>query len=132
MSHSEKALEFHAQGYNCAQAVLMAFSEDLGLSIKDAQRMVAAYGGGMGCGEICGTVSSALMILGMQKFNTSADSPEKINLAKSDIRTESQHFMTRFKERNSSVICREILARGGKPLCRKAISDACDILDEML
>ena len=31
MKHSERAVELFKQGYNCAQAVFAAFSEEVGL-----------------------------------------------------------------------------------------------------
>ena len=50
--------------YNCAQAVLIPFAEDMGLSREQANALAADFGGGMGCGSMCGAVTGALMALG--------------------------------------------------------------------
>lgn len=51
--------------YNCAQAVLMAFAPDAGLSEKDACRITANFGSGMKMGAACGAVTGGLMALGL-------------------------------------------------------------------
>lgn len=35
-------------GYNCAQAVLLAFAEDAGLEKNTALRLASSFGGGVG------------------------------------------------------------------------------------
>ncbi len=52
-------------GYNCAQAVLLAYQEELGLDEKALLRMSSSMGGGMGgLREACGAVSSMFLVLG--------------------------------------------------------------------
>ena len=64
MDHGIKAAELFLSGYNCAQAVAAAFSEELGLTESQAARMVSAFGGGMGrLREVCGAVSGMLFVL---------------------------------------------------------------------
>ena len=64
MNHSEKAAELFLEGYNCAQAVAVAFCDVTGLDEKATAKMVSAYGGGMGgLREVCGAVSGMLFIL---------------------------------------------------------------------
>ena len=47
------------EGYNCAQAVFLAFAEEQGLDRPAAARLVSGMGGGMGrLRETCGAVSS--------------------------------------------------------------------------
>ncbi|MFH1367502.1 MAG: C-GCAxxG-C-C family protein [Elusimicrobiota bacterium] len=48
MKKPDKAVKCFNDGYNCAQAVLSAFSDELGLSEADAKRVAAPFGGGMG------------------------------------------------------------------------------------
>ena len=50
--------------YNCAQAVLIPFAEDLGMTREQAGAISAHFGGGMGCGSVCGAVTGALMAMG--------------------------------------------------------------------
>jgi C_GCAxxG_C_C family probable redox protein len=50
--------------YNCAQAVLIPFADDMGITREQANALAADFGGGMGCGSVCGAVTGALMALG--------------------------------------------------------------------
>ena len=45
--HKELAKSYFLKGYNCAQSVVLAFHEELGLDEETAARMASAFGGGM-------------------------------------------------------------------------------------
>ena len=139
--YSAKAKALFEQGYNCAQAVFLAFEDITNIDIKTAAALSSSFGGGMGrLREVCGAVSGMLMIAGL--------------LYGYDVPEEGEHrgacyAMTRelcdaFKERNSSIICREILGAraevGGNPEvrteqfyktrpCVKSVRDAAEVLD---
>jgi C_GCAxxG_C_C family probable redox protein len=51
--------------YNCAQAVLMAFCEEKGLSSQIAADLTANFGSGMRIGGVCGAMSGGLLVLGL-------------------------------------------------------------------
>ncbi len=51
--------------YNCAQAVLMAFCEEKGLSSQMAADLTANFGSGMRIGGVCGAMSGGLLVLGL-------------------------------------------------------------------
>ena len=64
MDHGLKAAELFLSGYNCAQAVAVAFTDVTGLTEGQAAKMASAFGGGMGrMREVCGAVSGMLMVL---------------------------------------------------------------------
>ena len=66
MTHKEKARENFLKGYNCAQAVFVAFSDVTGLSEEQAFLISSSFGGGMGhTGEACGAVTGMYMAAGM-------------------------------------------------------------------
>ena len=48
MNHAEKARDLFREGYNCAQSVVGAFHEEMGLSLSEATRLASSFGGGMG------------------------------------------------------------------------------------
>lgn len=50
--------------YNCAQAVVVPFARDLGLTRQQAYDLALNFGGGMGCGATCGALVGALAALG--------------------------------------------------------------------
>lgn len=51
--------------YNCAQAVVMPFAEDAGISEQVAKNIAANFGGGMKRAATCGAIAGGLMVLGM-------------------------------------------------------------------
>lgn len=51
--------------YNCAQAVLVPFAEEMGLTTEQAAAVAAHFGSGMRMGATCGAVTGALMALGI-------------------------------------------------------------------
>ena len=66
MDRAARAKENFLKGYNCTQAVLLAFSDVIGLSEREALKVSAPFGGGVGrMREICGTVSGMMLALGL-------------------------------------------------------------------
>lgn len=106
MSKREEAMQLFKNGYNCCQAVIGAFSDDLELDFKTAMLISSSFGGGMGrMREVCGTVSGMLMVLGL-KFGYS--NPKALT-EKTEHYKRVQECAGKFKEKNGSIICRELL-----------------------
>ena len=106
MDHSILAAELFLQGYNCAQAVAVAFTDVTGMDKKEAAKLAAPFGGGMGrMREVCGAVSGMLMVLGTLYGYDNADADSK----KKELYQQVQALAEQFKEENGSIICREIL-----------------------
>ena len=106
MNHEQKARELFRSGYNCAQAVLLAFSDVCGLDEKTALTLSASFGGGMGrLREVCGAVSGAFMIAGLLygPLDPCDHAAKKAHYAL------IQKIAARFKEENGSYICRDLL-----------------------
>ena len=69
MNRAEKAVEYKHSGYNCAQAVLAAFSDELPLDDGALKQLGASFGVGMGkLDATCGALCAAQMVLGMKKY----------------------------------------------------------------
>ena len=69
MDKSTAAVELKHNGCNCAQAVLCAFADEVGLPFDTLKKMGAAFGGGMGCMEgTCGALCAAEILLGLKKY----------------------------------------------------------------
>ena len=99
---SEKAKELFKSGYNCSQSVLGVFCEELGLDIETAMKISSSFGGGMGrMREVCGTVSGMFMAAGLA-FSNPDNKAEQYKIV--------QELAKRFKEKNGSIICRELLS----------------------
>ena len=106
MDHGIKAAELFLEGYNCAQAVAVAFCDVTGLPEQQAAKMASAFGGGMGrMREVCGAVSGMLLVLGtLDGYDTPGDDAGKKRLY-----SQVQAMAKAFQEENGSIICREIL-----------------------
>ncbi len=62
----QQAVSFFEEGYNCSQAVFMAYSDLYGIDQETAAKLATSFGGGMGrLREICGALSGAFLVLGL-------------------------------------------------------------------
>lgn len=106
MDHGIKAAELFLQGYNCAQAVAVAFCDVMGLEEKFTARMVSSFGGGMGrLREVCGAVSGMFFVLGqLYGYDTPGD-----DVSKKALYTDVQDLAAKFRQEVGSIVCREIL-----------------------
>jgi C_GCAxxG_C_C family probable redox protein len=106
MDRGTKAAELFYNGYNCAQAVAVVFSDLTGLDEAMSARMASSFGGGMGrLREVCGAVSGMLLVAGILY---GYDSPSD-DVAKKAHYALVQALAGQFREKNGSIICREIL-----------------------
>ena len=106
MDRGTKAAELFLNGYNCAQAVTVAFSDLTGMDETTSARLASSFGGGMGrLREVCGAVSGMLLVAGILY---GYDSPSD-DVAKKKHYTLVQSMAGQFREKNGSIICREIL-----------------------
>lgn len=115
MNIKEKALEYHHNGYNCAQSIVAACSEYTGLDEKTALAVSAGFGGGARSGELCGAISGAIMALGMAfPFSDSADNAAKMKISALASRcvaaAKDKYGCVRcFDLKRNSVSCQEII-----------------------
>ena len=141
----QRAKDLFLEGYNCAQAVVLAYEDFFEESPETLAQLVSAFGGGMGrLREVCGSVSGMFFVL--SKLYGYADPKEKDG--KMDLYARVQELAARFKERNGSIVCRELLGLQEKvsvPVpeertaeyykkrpCPDIIADAADVLEEYL
>lgn len=145
MNHTEKAKELFQRGYNCSQAVFLAFSDVTGLDEETAARIASSFGGGMGrLREVCGAVSGAFMVAGcLYGYEDETD-----RAAKAAHYALIQEIARRFRERNGSIVCRELLGieardSGCVPTertkdfykrrpCVQMVQDAAEIMDAII
>ena len=103
----DRAEALFREGYNCAQAVFCAFDDLTGFDRETSARLSSSFGGGMGrLREVCGTVSGALLALGLL---AGYDDPRD-RAAKTRHYRLVQTFAARFREETGSLICRDLLA----------------------
>ena len=77
MDRADKAAKLFLEGYNCAQAVAVAYSDLLGLTPEYTAKLASSFGGGFGrLREVCGAVSGMVMVLGALYGYDNADAEE--------------------------------------------------------
>lgn len=105
-ARAEQAVTYFKSGYNCAQAVYMAYADLFGMEPKTAAIIAVPLGAGIGrMREVCGTVSGAALIAGLA---IPCDNPSDM-AAKTRCYALVQQVADRFREANGSIICRELL-----------------------
>ena len=125
---SQQAIELFKQGYNCAQSVFAAFCEDLNLDFETALKLASSFGGGMGkAGEVCGAVSSCIMVLGDK---CAPDDPRDAEL-KQEFYKKVKQILDEFAAVEGTYICRELTAVD-KSGCEGYVKTAADILEKYL
>ena len=109
-SRGDRARELFREGYNCSQAVTLAFADELearGISREMAAGLASSFGGGLGrLREVCGCVSGMALVCGALEGYTDP----KAAAEKQDHYKKIQDLVTTFKNENGSYICRELLA----------------------
>lgn len=106
MDHREIAAQLFVDGYNCAQAIVVAFSDVTGLDRDFSARMASSFGGGMGrLREVCGAVSGMLMVAGLLYGYDDIRDPD----AKKSHYVLVQALAGKFREEVGSIVCRDIL-----------------------
>lgn len=108
---SRRAEENFRKGYNCCQAVLLAFADILEANSLASKELLVALGSGFGGGmgrlrEVCGSFSAAVAMAG---FILPACNPGNLEERK-DNYALVQEFALSFKQMNGgSIVCRELL-----------------------
>ncbi len=123
----ERAKEIRAievPHHNCAQSVLMSFTQSLKLDDETAYKIAVAFGGGMKSGITCGVIVGGLMTLGLFDVD--------------DMET-TQKVINDFKTRHNQMIdCKDLLkanaAAGGqkKPHCDALVYEMVQYVEEIL
>lgn len=109
-SRVEKAIALFKNGYNCSQAVFVAYSDLYGLDESTAFKLSTSFGGGLGgTRNVCGAVSGMSMIAGLAK---GTDQPHDKEGKKVNYETV-QLLVNEFEKENGSIVCGELL--GLKP-----------------
>ena len=94
------------QGIDCSQVVAGRFADELEMEESLLRKMSACFGGGMQCGETCGAVTGALMVIGLKYGHSmNNDLKQKRNTCVKRLLSSS----VLFAEKYESCMCRELL-----------------------
>lgn len=144
MSKVDLAVSCFEGGFICSQALLSTYGTELGLDRETALKISTAFGGGIGrMGGICGAVSGAFLVISLKYGNAGVEDGQSREKTYVLVR----EFSEKFKSRNGSVTCRNLLgcdisipeglalAREKKlfsTVCPKFVRDAAEIIEQML
>ena len=104
--HVLKAKQYFKEGYNCAQAVFLAFQDLYNIDFDTAAKLSSSFGGGMGrMREVCGTVSGMFMVIGALYGYPNPDATD----TKMEHYARIKELAAKFKEEFRSIVCRELL-----------------------
>lgn len=102
--YAEKALELHAKGYNCAQAVLCAFKDKLDMDETLLYKIAEGFGSGIGNRKhLCGALTGAVMVSGL-----ASSSGDVQNSTKKQTYKISSGITDYFQENCNAVDCYDI------------------------
>mgnify|MGYP002673608901 FL=1 len=123
-SRIQEAVNKKRNGYNCAQAVACTYCDLVGMDEETMRKITQGFAVGMGTMEAsCGAITGAAVILGLLN-----DDPAKTF-------ADSRAIISKFKEQNDSVICKELKGiETGTVLreCNDCVMDAARFLEEQI
>ena len=144
MDKAALAGQYFMDGYNCAQAVALAFHEEMGMETDAVARLASGFGGGIGrMREVCGALSGAVLVL---NFLRGYDDPQDPS-AKARYYGMIQLLCGDFRKAMGSCICRELLGTeaDGSPVpdkrdpafyekrpCLRAVREAASLAEKYL
>ncbi len=144
MSKADYAVSLFNDGLNVSQALQAAFCPDLGIEEETAIKLGAGLTGRIKyADDVCGAVTSGILIIGLRFGNTEADDSASHNRTYNAI----EEFVAEFKARHDIINCREILGidvstKNGREsaenqrlladVCPNLVRDAAEILDMIL
>ena len=120
----EYAVYLKHNGFNCAQAVLMAYQDELGLDTDTIKKLGSAFGTGMGGMKgTCGALVGANIALGM------------LNTSEIASKFHAKDITDEFIELSGAITCQDL--KGIKThqvlcSCEDCIRHSIDLLDKKL
>ncbi len=131
----EKAIQYNKEwGYNCSQAVALAYADLLGVNQEDAFKAMEAFGLGMGCMlGTCGALSGAIYLAGFVSSNGNMDDNPLSKSKKSTYELASK-IMKDFYNTHGTVTCKDLKDVKGEHFtpCPKCIEEACLLVEKYL
>jgi C_GCAxxG_C_C family probable redox protein len=144
MERSKYAVSLLQSGLNCAQSVLLTFSDECGMSEDTGIASASGFGAGIArLQETCGAVTGAVMVIGSVRSLTGDEHSDLKELIYSDI----QKFTSEFIKHNGSIKCSELTGcnlstDAGREyfdenklldtVCSKCVGDSVEILEQIL
>ncbi len=109
-NRADLAAQLFMDGYNCGQAVAIAFADRYGFTKTQMARLAAAFGGGIARQRMtCGTVLALAVLTGLEETDGNPANRE----ATARCMNIGKRLTEEFKEQFGSAVCGEILGLKG-------------------
>ena len=141
---ADKAVELFDNNHNCAQSVLLVYSDFLNLDNNTALSVSSGFGGGMGrLQNTCGVVTAAYMVFGLSHSKSTGDNRDKIAKTYSMVQKYHDKFVKLHgtTECKSLVNCDLTTEEGQKyfkqenlkeNVCKKCVKDSVNLIYETI
>ena len=142
-SRANKSMKYFLSGCRCSEAILLSYGRDFGFGDNTAMKVGCALGGGLGsAGDLCGAVTSSIIILGLKYGRVRKDDAAKRKAT--DRRVKK--FLREFQARHGALRCNDLIGfdrssaaghasaeRSGvfETLCPKLVRDAALLLEKI-
>ena len=116
--------EITERHYSCAQATLVPFAKEAGISEETAYQVAANFGGGMKMKSVCGAVTGGLMVLGLFGID--------------DQKTISEYYRKLKENHEGYLNCEDYLrlnqaaGRANKPSCDNIVCECVGLVEDIL
>lgn len=122
----EKARRLRAEGYNCAQSVIMCFSDIVGVDDETLARLTSALGAGVAAQrQICGVANAIALVIGSRH---GSDPAAKIAASK-----EAKPIVEEFKSLfGNRITCAELKGQPDMPSCHDLVYKGVEILSHYI
>lgn len=124
---AEAAKAYRGKGYTCAESVFLAANKvwDLGYT-DDLSPIMAGFGGGMHCGEVCGAISGGIAAMGLKYCGGNGHNSPLLSI-------KCNLFVTTVRERAGHIRCDELgpIFRTEEEDCDPTVVMIAKILEEV-
>ncbi|MDE5874876.1 MAG: C-GCAxxG-C-C family protein, partial [Muribaculaceae bacterium] len=109
------------EGYNCAQAVLMPFSPELGIPADILAIISSGLGSGVGQGELCGVANALAIAEGIIRNDSSAEGKKEAMAGARDL---CRAFSSPYE---GCVTCKTLKGRWGRT-CNQLVAEGIKLI----
>ena len=105
MLKEDEIRDLFMQQIDCGSVVAMQFGEETGKSKSELMKACGGFGGGLFCGETCGAIAAANVVISMiYGIDEPGDEEGKVQLIK-----KVSEFNAKMKESYDSFLCESLL-----------------------
>lgn len=119
---------FVTENHNCSETVIKLANDKYNLGITDNDlKLLSAFGGGMGCGGICGCLAACEAVLGKMFCQEKAHATEGFK----DI---TGNFARKFEQEFGGIDCKDLKSQYAQKdvRCLTLVEKSLDLLDEYI